>query len=565
MSFRFAIAQLNPTVGDFDANVAKILEAYAWACEQGADLLVTSEMVVAGYQIDDLSFNEGFHRSNQAALAKLAEATAGQSCGLLVGSLRLADESKDETAYLSKSVRLRGRIHNTAYLMADGAIQAHRDKAYLPTYGVFDELRAMTPGELPGPMSFKGRRLGVCTCEDVWHADVCETLVETGAEILIAMNGSVFAPDMPEQRQALAVSRVVEHQVPIIYTNLNSGQDRLVFDGGSFALNADRSLACLMPQFQEARALLDWSEDGQLSSDTLIEPLSHEEQLYETALLGLRDYLRKTGHKKVLLGLSGGIDSAITLVMAVDALGADNVKAYMLPSPYTSQDSLDDAAQLAANLGVALKSISIEPAMQAFEAMLSGSFAGTEVDETEENIQSRARGLTLMALSNKSGALLLTTGNKSEVAVGYATMYGDMCGALNLIGDLYKTQVFQLSSWRNSHKPGSALGPEGAVMPERIITKPPSAELRPDQKDQDSLPDYETLDAILFELVENEASVSALLDQGWDQSLVKRIYTLLHRAEFKRQQAAPTIKMSIRAFGSDRQMPIVNRYWPFKA
>ncbi len=555
-----ALAQLNPTVGDLTGNADKIRAAHARAAEAGADLLITSEMVLSGYQIEDLAFNEGFLQACEAALEELALVTAGGPA-MLVGAPRLAPALDDSgTDYSASALRLRGRIHNAVYLLADGKVQTHRDKVYLPTYGVFDELRCFTPGQFPSPIFFKGVKLGLPICEDVWHEDICECLAESGAELIIALNGSVFAPSLREQRLNMAAKRVVEHGRPFIYTNLVGAQDRLVFDGGAFALDADKSLVMQAPYFEEAFCLLRY-EDGRLTSQDLTPPPSDEEALYQAALMGLRDYLAKTGFKRVMLGLSGGIDSALTAVMAVDALGADKVSAYMLPSRYTSQDSLDDAEALAKALGIRYASLPISQPVDAFEAVLADQFAGRPADETEENLQSRSRGLMLMALSNKTGDLLLTTGNKSEVAVGYATLYGDMCGALNLIGDLYKTQVFALSRWRNQTQPKDVLGPVGAVMPERIITKAPSAELRPDQTDQDSLPDYQVLDAILYGLVEQEQSPADLVAAGQDRALVEQVRRLLHIAEFKRRQAAPAIKLSERCFGLDRRIPIVNAYW----
>lgn len=560
VSVTFSLAQINPVVGDLQGNAAKILAAHQRSAEAGADLLITSEMVLCGYQIEDLAFNEGFLQACLRQLETLAEATANGPA-MLVGALRLAPaDEADSTDYAATALRLRGRIHNSVFLLVDGKIQTFRDKVYLPTYGVFDELRCFTPGQFPSPIFFKGVKLGLPICEDVWHEDICECLLESGADILIALNGSVFAPSLRDQRLNMATKRVVEHGKPFVYTNLVGAQDRLVFDGGAFALDAEKRLVMQAPYFEEALCLLRY-EDGKLSSQDLTPPPSSQEALYQAAVLGLRDYLAKTGFQRVVLGLSGGIDSALTAIMAVDALGADKVSAYMLPSRYTSAASLQDAEALAQTLGIAYASLPISGPVDAIEAALAEPFAGREPDETEENIQSRSRGLMLMALSNKTGDLLLTTGNKSEVAVGYATLYGDMCGALNLIGDLYKTQVFELSRWRNAHLPKGALGPSGAVMPDNILTKAPSAELREDQTDQDSLPDYAVLDAILYGLVEQERSPAELVGDGFDRDTVKQVWRLLHISEFKRRQAAPAIKLSERCFGLDRRIPIVNRYW----
>jgi NAD+ synthase len=458
-----------------------------------------------------------------------------------------------------------GARRNAAVLLDGGAIQAIRLKHDLPNYGVFDEKRVFTPGPLPGPIPFRGYRLGVMICEDLWKPDVAECLAETGAEILIVPNGSPFEDDKTDERLSIAVSRIFETGLPVVYVNQLGGQDELVFDGASFAVGADRRTLCRLPSWRPALEIICFERD---TEDRLIctrpgeihPELTAEEHLYQAMVMGLGDYVRKNRFPGVLLGLSGGIDSALAAAIAADALGPDMVRAVMMPSPYTSRESLEDAAEVARLLGIRLDSIDIGPAMQAFEGMLAPLFVGLAPDITEENIQSRARGLTLMALSNKLGHMVLSTGNKSEMSCGYATLYGDMCGGYAVLKDLYKTRVFALSRWRNAYRPEGMLGPDGAVMPERVITKPPSAELRPDQKDEDSLPPYDKLDAILTGLIEREKSVAELIAAGEDAETVRRVRRMLDRAEYKRRQAPPGVKLTRRAFGKERRYPITNLY-----
>ena len=428
---------------------------------------------------------------------------------------------------------------------------------------MFDEKRVFDPGPAPGPVSFRGFRLGLMVCEDWWYAPVSETLAESGAEILLSINGSPYEADKQQARIQLAVMRVVETGLPFVFCAQVCGQDELVFEGGSFVLNADRSLAVQMPFFAEAVTLTEWRRAG----DRLVctpQPLTPEpdrlEGIYRAMMLGLADYVRKNGFPGVILGLSGGIDSALSAAVAVDALGPEQVRTFMMPSPYTSQESLDDAAGCARLLGIACDTLPITPAMAAFSAVLAPVFADRQPDITEENVQSRARGLILMAISNKIGSMLLTTGNKSEMSVGYATLYGDMCGGYSVLKDVYKTTVFDLSRWRNANRPAGALGPAGPVMPERVITKPPTAELKPNQTDQDTLPPYAVLDAILEGLVEGEQSVDALVAAGHDRATVLRIWRMLDRAEYKRRQAPPGVKITPRAFGRDRRYPITNGF-----
>jgi NAD+ synthase len=449
--------------------------------------------------------------------------------------------------------------------MDGGRVIARCAKHELPNYGVFDDKRVFDPGPASAlaPVEFRGVNIGLMICEDWWFPPVSDTLAAGGAEILLSINGSPFECDKTGRRIQLAAMRVAETGLPFVFLNQVCGQDELVFDGASFVLNGDGSLAVQQPSFTPELILTDWTRvDGKCVCTPHALPPAQDsnEETYRALMLGLRDYVGKNGFPGVILGLSGGIDSAISAAIAVDALGRDRVRAVMLPSPYTSQDSLDDAAHCARLLGIRYDSIAITPAMQAFDTALAPLFAETQKDITEENIQSRARGLILMALSNKFGHMVLTTGNKSEMSVGYATLYGDMCGGYSVLKDVYKTQVFALSRWRNEHRPYDALGLEGGVMPDRVITKPPSAELKPDQTDQDTLPPYDTLDAILAGLIEGEKSVNDLVGDGFDRATIIRVWKMLDRAEYKRRQAPPGVKISARAFGRDRRYPITNGF-----
>jgi len=542
-----SLAQLNPTVGDIDGNLVKARQARADAGAQAAALVIYSELNICGYPPEDLVLKPAFQDRCEAAVQELAAETADGGPALLVGSPWRND----------------GKLHNAAILLADGEIAALRYKCDLPNYGVFDEKRVFVPGPPQGPVSFRGVRLGVMVCEDMWNPEVTETLAETGAEILMLGNGSPYEHRKHPYRVDLAAKRVAESGLPIIYVNQVGGQDELVFDGASFVLDADRSLRVQLPAFRETVALTRWERQGERWRCVAGEIARLEDGLdgiYQAMVLGLRDYVDKNRFPGVILGLSGGIDSAISAVVAVDALGAERVRAVMMPSPYTSRDSLDDAAEVARLLGIRLDSISIEPAMRAFDGMLKEQFVGTNNGVAEQNIQSRARGVTLMALSNKLGHMVLSTGNKSEMSVGYATLYGDMCGGYSVLKDVYKTTVFALSRWRNQVLPYGARGPAGRVMPERVTTKAPTAELRPDQRDEDDLPRYATLDAILECLIENEMDVEEIVAKGHDRPTVERVWRMLDRAEYKRRQAPPGVKITRRAFGRDRRYPITNAF-----
>ena len=542
-----ALAQLNPTVGRLDANLAKLREARATAAAGGADLLLTSELYACGYPPEDLVRKPLFVAEIRTAIEALARETGDGGPAVLLGTPWVEGD----------------RLHNSHVLLEDGEVTAARHKYDLPNYGVFDEKRVFDPGPMPGPINFRDVRIGVPICEDIWTPDVVECIAETGGELLLIPNGSPFEAGKSDLRIHHTVSRVVECGLPLVYLNQIGGQDELVFDGASFVMNADRSLPWQLPAWREDIAITQWRRAGRgwICEPGQTAPIETDlAAIYQAMTTGLRDYVNKNGFPGVILGMSGGIDSAISAAVAVDALGPDRVHCVMMPSPYTSQDSLDDAAAASRMIGARLDTVSIGPAMQAFGTMLHDHFEGTNSGIAEENIQSRSRGLTLMAMSNKFGSMVLSTGNKSEMSVGYATLYGDMCGGYSVLKDVYKTVVFDLCRWRNANKPRGALGPDGPVMPERIITKPPSAELKPDQVDQDTLPPYEVLDAILEGLIENELSVDEIVAKGYDKATVMRTWRMLDRAEYKRRQAPPGVKIGHRAFGRDRRYPITNAF-----
>ncbi|SOD94133.1 NAD+ synthase [Caenispirillum bisanense] len=542
------LAQMNPTVGDIAGNVELIRRTLDRAQAAGADLVVTPELSICGYPPEDLVYRRAFLEEVERGVEALAEETIGRPA-ILIGA----------------PWRMELGVVNAVLLLADGGVQAVRAKCHLPNYGVFDEQRVFVPGPLPEPITWKGLRLGVLVCEDMWYPDVAGHLRATGADMLIVPNGSPFEVDKHEVRLNHAVARVSETGLPLVYVNQVGGQDELVFDGGSFVVNADYALAARAARWAEDDLLTQWTKSARFGTwnvdSARIEPqLDRCEEIYNAMVLGTRDYVGKNGFPGVILGLSGGIDSALAAAVAVDALGPEKVRCVMMPSPYTSTHSLEDAGAIAQALGVRYDTVGIGPAMEAFDAMLGGLFGGTAPGITEENIQSRTRGVILMALSNKFGPMVLSTGNKSEMSVGYATLYGDMNGGYNPLKDVYKTDVFAVCRWRNAHKPAGALGPDGPVMPDRVITKPPSAELREDQKDEDSLPPYDVLDAILRGLNEDQKGVRELVADGYDAEVVEKVWTLLNRAEYKRRQAPPGVKITRLAFGRDRRYPITNRY-----
>ena len=546
-SLKVALAQLNPKVGDVDGNLAKVRAARATAKKQGAELVLTSELVLSGYPPEDLVLKPAFQKR----------------CHDAVEALRADTLDGGPALFVTTPWREGDKLHNAIICLDKGEIIGKRYKVDLPNYGVFDEKRVYAPGPMPGPLVFNGVRLGVPICEDVWTADVVECISETGGEILLVPNGSPYEVGKTDVRVQLGVHRVVESGLPFVYVNQVGGQDELIFDGGSFVLGADRALKAKLASFREEVATVEFRR-GPKSWECLpagIAPeLSDIESIYQAMMLGLRDYVNKTGFPSVLIGLSGGVDSALTAAVAADALGPERVHTLMMPSPYTSAHSLEDAKACAEAIGVRYDIVGIEPAMEAFRKMLLPLFGNRKEDVTEENIQSRARGVTLMAVSNKLGGMVVTTGNKSEMAMGYATLYGDMAGGYNVLKDVYKTTVFELCRWRNAHLPDGAMGAKGKVIPERIITKPPSAELRADQKDEDSLPPYPVLDAILKGLIERDLGAHELAAEGHDLETVNRVWRLLEGAEYKRRQAPPGVKITSRLISKERRYPIVNGF-----
>jgi len=545
-SLRIALAQLNPIVGDIAGNAARLERARADAAALGADLVVFPELFICGYPPEDLVRKPAFAAACREAVEDLA-ARLGPGPACLIGTV-WPDGDK---------------VYNAVALVEDGRVAAVRYKVDLPNYGPFDEKRVFDAGPLPGPISFRGVRLGVPICEDIWKDDVVECLTECGAEILIVPNGSPFDWRKVDVRSNVAVARVKESDLPMAYVNQIGGQDELVFDGGSFVLNRDASLAIQMPAWEESVVLSEWERDAdgwrcKPGLKALVE--EGDAAAYVASMISLRDYVDKNGFPGVVLGLSGGVDSALVAAIAADALGPDRVHAVMLPYRFTSGESLADAAACADALGIRYDTVPIAAAVEGLYGMVEPLFAGRAWDLTEENVQSRIRGATLMAISNKFGSMLVTTGNKSEMSVGYATIYGDMNGGFNPIKDLYKMEVFRLCRWRNANVAKAGLGPAGIVIPENIITKPPSAELRENQKDQDSLPPYEVLDDILCCLVENEMPLTEIVARGHPVDVVKRVERLLYLAEYKRRQAAPGTKISSRSFGRDRRYPITNKF-----
>jgi NAD+ synthase len=546
-TLRIALAQLNPVVGDLAGNTVRLRQARAEAATLRADLVVYPELFITGYPPEDLVRKPAFAAAARRAVEELAAETADGGPGVVVGTIWPEDD----------------KLYNSIALLDRGRVEAVRHKVDLPNYGVFDEKRVFDQGPLPGPISFRGVRIGVPICEDIWKEEVCECLQETGSQLLVAPNGSPFDWPKPDLRMNVAVARVTETGLPLLYLNQVGGQDELVFDGASFVLNPDRSLAVQLPAWEEAVGVVVLQRGGggwrclQGQRAVLEEK---ESAAYHACMLGLRDYVDKNGFPSVVLGLSGGIDSSLVATLAVDALGPSRVHCVMLPYRYTSSESLADAAGCAKALGVRYDIVPIGPAVEGFLGMLKSMFAGRAPDVTEENIQSRVRGTTLMAISNKFGGMVLTTGNKSEMSVGYATLYGDMNGGFNPIKDLYKMEVYRLARWRNAHTPKGGKGPAGIVIPENILTRPPTAELRENQTDQDSLPPYEVLDDILACLVEGEMPLADIIARGHPPEVVKKVERLLYIAEYKRRQAAPGVKISARNFGRDRRYPITNKF-----
>ncbi len=544
--FQITLAQLNPTVGDLEGNYKVALEAWEKAQRVGSDLIAFTELFITGYNTQDLIKKPSFFKAAQDQILKLAK-TCKNGPAIAIGG----------PAYL------KGKLYNAYYILADGNVANVIMKHHLPNQNVFDEKRIFDEGEISGPYQIGPIRIGSPICEDAWHSDVSETLSETGAQLLLVPNGSPYYNGKNDVRLNKMVARVVETNLPLIYLNMVGAQDDQVFDGGTFALNRGGSLAIKLPLFEEAleHIVLEETDIGwNIIKGELAKVPCDKELDYHAMVMGLRDYCKKSGFEKVVLGLSGGIDSALVAVIASDAIGSANVRSIMLPSPYTSQTSLIDATDLVENLGCKSDTLPINDSLTAIDKTLSSTFEGRKIDLTEENIQSRLRGLLLMAVSNKFGEMLLTTGNKSEVSVGYSTIYGDMAGGFNPIKDLYKTKVFEISKWRNkNHRPWMK-GPPGSIIPDSIITKAPTAELRPNQKDSDSLPDYPDLDAILTILVDEDGSTSDCLKAGYKKSDVSKVEKLLYGSEYKRFQSAPGTRLSQRAFWLDRRYPIVNKW-----
>jgi NAD+ synthase len=542
-----AVAQLNSTVGDIAGNARKAREARAKAAAQGADLVVYPELFIAGYPPEDLVLKPAFQAACRSAIEDLARETADGGPAVAIGTPWVEGE----------------KLYNAIALLDAGKITALRFKVDLPNYGVFDEKRVFAAGPMPGPVSFRGVRLGLPICEDIWGEEVVECLVETGAELLIVPNGSPYWRDKDDLRLSVAMKHIVSHDLPAIYVNQVGGQDELVFDGVSFGINADRSLAFQLKSFEEDVVTTRWTRAGdgwRCEKGPMVPDPGPDKTDYTACVLGLRDYVDKNGFKGVVLGLSGGIDSALCAAISVDALGPDRVRCFMLPYKFTAQESLDDAAACAKALGISYEVLPIADAVKGLEVVLAPAFAGRPRDVTEENLQARARGTLLMAISNKFGLMVVTTGNKSEMSVGYATLYGDMNGGFNPLKDLYKTEVFRLSRLRNRWKPEIALGPSGVVIPENILVRPPTAELRENQTDQDSLPPYDVLDAILERLVEREEPISTIVAAGFERETVIKVERLLNLAEYKRRQAAPGVKVTLKNFGRDRRYPITHKF-----
>ena len=545
-SLAIALAQINPTVGDLPGNAARIRQARDDAGRLGTDLVVFPELVVVGYPPEDLVLRPALVAAAAEVLGELERESLAGGPALVVTLPWAAD----------------GRLRNAVALVHEGRTEL-RFKHELPNYGVFDEKRVFTAGPLPSPVTFHGFRIGIPICEDIWRPECVVHLAREGAELLLVPNGSPFEVEKPEQRLDLARARVAESGIALAYVNQVGGQDELVFDGGSFVLNADGTLAAALPLWQESLVLTRWErrpEGVRCVGEAAWSGPSRLSTVYHAMVLGLRDYVRKNGFGGIVLGMSGGIDSALTAAVSVDALGPERVRGVRLPSGFTTAPSQDDAEESCQRLGMRMDTLPILDVVRALEGTLAPLVEGLPRDTTEENLQARARGVLLMALSNKFGELLVTTGNKSEMSVGYATLYGDMCGGYSVLKDVYKTEVYALAHWRNAHVPEGGLGPPGRVIPASSITKAPTAELRPNQTDQDSLPPYDVLDAILAGLVEGERSVQELVERGFERATVTRVQRLLYLAEYKRRQAPPGVKITRRSFGRDRRYPITNLF-----
>ena len=543
---KIALAQLNPIVGDVKGNIKKLIKVRS-TLNKDIDIIVAPELYVTGYPIDDLVLRDDFLELVKNEIEQLAELTKDNNAAIIIGAPRKEKES----------------IKNSVFILDHGKIITYRDKYNLPNSGVFDEQRIFSPGALSGPVKVRDVLIGLPICEDIWTETVIECLCETGAEIILSINASPYSTKKIDQRMSVAVSRVLESKLPLIYLNRVGGQDELVFDGSSFSLSHKGELTSQSYDFKEHTSVITLKKEGEnwICEGEINSVSSHLESLYKALVISVRDYVKNNGFPGVILGMSGGIDSALVAAIATDALGPKLVKAIMMSSPYTSNESLEDAELASSMLGIDYSYLNIKDGMEEVDNILQG-FKGPYKDPgiTEENIQSRLRGLVLMAISNKFGSMVLATGNKSEYAVGYATLYGDMCGGFAVIKDVWKSDVFKLCEWRNLNNPDGLLGPNGTVIPKRIISKPPSAELRDDQKDTDSLPEYDILDAILKKLVEENFSLNQIINQGFNIDDVKKISMLLSRSEYKRFQSAPGPKVTEKAFGRDRRYPLTSGF-----
>ena len=553
-TIKIAIAQINPKVGDIPANLALIRQARADGAKDGAELIVFGELVISGYPPEDLVLKPSFQEACKNAVMELALETNDGGPAMIVSAPWLDG----------------GSLYNAAILLDEGKVISVVAKHNLPNYGVFDEVRIFEPGPCPTAVDFRGLKLGLMTCEDMWVSDVTKSLKAGRAEVLVVINASPYEMEKSNDRLKLANDRVTESGLALIYVNQVGGQDELVFDGASFVISNKGDLKISLPSFVSEVKTISFSIDDGFKPEieSIIPEASENETIYSALVMGLSDYVNKNFFPGVMIGLSGGVDSALSAAIAVDAIGADRVHCVMMPSPYTSNESLEDATDTARLLGVKLDNISIIPAMGAFDEMMKEQFVNHPKDTTEENIQARSRGIILMAISNKFGYMVLSTGNKSEMSVGYATLYGDMCGGYSVLKDVYKTRVWELcrwrNEWRNEQQSKMFMGPNAQVMPERVISKPPSAELKPNQTDQDSLPPYEELDDILHSLIELELPSEQIIKRGHSSETVARVWQMVDNAEYKRRQAPPGVKISSRAFGRDRRYPITNGFLPKK-
>ena len=545
-NFKIFLAQLNPTGGDIEGNYKILVAARERALKEKVDIILAPEMFLSGYPIDDLVLRPDFMYSIEKHINKLADKTK-TGPAIIVGAPRNDN----------------GVLRNSAFILDEGKIIGYRDKSKLPNEDEFYDNRQFVPGDLAGPILLRGLKIGIPICQDIWEPEVCECLKESGAELIFSINGSTYNINKMDLRLNVTISRAVENEIPLIYLNMVGGQDELIFDGGSFAINNNGKLAAQLPMFKTCDGIVELEKTSKgwvFHSSNLFKDQTGYESLYSAIVLSLRDYVYKNGFSNVIFGLSGGIDSALVASIAVDALGPDNVKCFMLPSVFTSKNSTNDAIDVAKRLNIELDTLSIKDIYNSVENLLSVKFKSKEKDITEENIQSRTRGAILMAYSNKFGHMVLTNGNKSEVSVGYSTLYGDMCGGFSVVKDIYKSDLYKLAEWRNNNIPSISVIDKLNVMPLNIINKEPTAELKENQKDSDSLPPYEVLDKILYHLVEKEKSIKEITDMGFDFDLVKKVEHLLYSSEYKRRQAAPGVKISERNFGYDRRYPITNSF-----